>query len=284
MALSPLDIKNKTFPIKMRGYNSEEVDDFIDQVITDYEDVLTQRRELEKALKHADEKLTYFNELKDALNQSIIVAQDTADKVKESAIRESDLLLSTANAEAKDIVAKANITSEQIIKEANRQARDTMTASTENASRISTKSDELKKHTREYHRSLTLLLESQLEIVKSKDWKDLLSTKYIADDEVNSVEEVSDIELPKSEELAALIGKVYEPEITEVEAEEDYYDDYYEYYEDDEEEVVVEEVAVVEPVVEAVVMPTPEVEEEAIADLATDTEQPATERKRRKRN
>ena len=39
-------------------------------------------RELEKSLKHAEEKLEYFNELKDALNQSIIVAQDTADKVK----------------------------------------------------------------------------------------------------------------------------------------------------------------------------------------------------------
>lgn len=274
MALSPLDIKNKTFPIKMRGYNSEEVDDFIDQVITDYEDILTERRELEKALKHAEEKLTYFNELKDALNQSIIVAQDTADKVKESAIRESDLLLSTANSEAKEIVAKANITSEQIIKEANRQARETMSMASENASRISTKSDELKKQTREYHRSLTLLLESQLQIVKSQDWKDLLSTNFKSEEtdyEMESLTETDERELPKSAELADLIGKVYEPEVSEADDEDEFYDDYYEYYEDE------EEVTVVEPVVEAIVTPTPEVEEDV-------TEQTTSERKRRKRN
>ena len=68
----------------MRGYNQDDVDDFLDQVTRDYEDAC-KNRELEKSLKHAEEKLQYFNELKDALNQSIIVAQDTADKVKSSA-------------------------------------------------------------------------------------------------------------------------------------------------------------------------------------------------------
>ena len=82
MALTPLDINNKTFAVKMRGYNQDEVDDFLDIVGRDYEELLQKNREMEKALKHAEEKLEYFNELKDALNQSIIVAQDTADKVK----------------------------------------------------------------------------------------------------------------------------------------------------------------------------------------------------------
>ena len=77
MALTPLDIKNKSFANKMRGYNPDEVDEFLDQVIEDYEEAIRKNRELEKSLKHAEEKLTYFNELKDALNQSIIVARKT---------------------------------------------------------------------------------------------------------------------------------------------------------------------------------------------------------------
>ena len=32
MALTPLDIQNKTFPTKMRGYNQDEVDDFLDPI------------------------------------------------------------------------------------------------------------------------------------------------------------------------------------------------------------------------------------------------------------
>ena len=53
-------------------------------IVRDYEEAVQRNRELEKSLKHAEEKLEYFNELKDALNQSIIVAQDTADKVKQA--------------------------------------------------------------------------------------------------------------------------------------------------------------------------------------------------------
>ena len=63
MALTPLDIQNKDFSTKMRGYNQDDVDDFLDQVTRDYEDALQKNRELEKSLKHAEEKLQCFNEL-----------------------------------------------------------------------------------------------------------------------------------------------------------------------------------------------------------------------------
>lgn len=241
MALSPLDIKNKTFPVKMRGYNPEEVDDFIDQVITDYEDSLTDRRELEKALKHSEEKLAYFNELKDALNQSIIVAQDTADKVKESAVRESDLLVTTAEANAKEIVAQANAQAEQKIKEASRQAKEIMNIAAEKASVMSEKSDDLRKHTREFHRSLTLMLESQVEIVKSKDWQDLLNPKFSSEDlELETLADFSEVEeAAKFEEAIAPA-----PVLKEVEEDlEDDGDDEYEYYYEDDEEETTEEVA-----------------------------------------
>ena len=64
-------------------------------------------RELEKSLKHAEEKLQYFNELKDALNQSIIVAQDTADKVKSSANKESEMIITSADNQAKETLVEA---------------------------------------------------------------------------------------------------------------------------------------------------------------------------------
>ena len=214
MALSPLDIKNKSFPYKMRGYNPEEVDDFIEQVITDYEDVLADRRGLEKALKHAEEKLAYFNELKDALNQSIIVAQDTADKVKDSAVKESNLLVTTATSDAKAIVEKANLEAQQKINEANRQAKEIMMMATDKSNTITSKSGELKKYTREFHRSLTLLLESQLEIVKSKDWHDLLSARYTSSEELDKHMTVS-APVPSLEELSALVDKVTEIEQSE---------------------------------------------------------------------
>jgi cell division initiation protein len=55
MALTPLDIQNKSFAVKMRGYEKNEVDDFLEIVVRDYEDVTQRNRELEKALRHAEE-------------------------------------------------------------------------------------------------------------------------------------------------------------------------------------------------------------------------------------
>ena len=75
-------------------------------------------RELEKSLKHAEEKLQYFNELKDALNQSIIVAQDTADKVKSSANKESEMIITSADNQAKETLVEAERKSNAMIADA----------------------------------------------------------------------------------------------------------------------------------------------------------------------
>ena len=40
----------------MRGYNQDEVDDFLDLVVRDYEEITQRNRELEKAVKHSEEK------------------------------------------------------------------------------------------------------------------------------------------------------------------------------------------------------------------------------------
>lgn len=175
MTLSPLDIKNKAFSNKMRGYNTDEVDDFLDQIIVDFEATLRDRKELEKSLKNANEKLTYFNELKDALNQSIVVAQDTADKLKESAEKESEVTLTSANADAETILRTAKEEAEMMVTEANRHANEIVDAATLRANTLASETDDLKSKTKEFHRSIALILESQLEVVKSKDWDNLLS-------------------------------------------------------------------------------------------------------------
>ena len=56
MALTPLDIQNKTFPTKCGDINQDEVDDFLDLVVRDYEELTQRNRELEKAVKHSEEK------------------------------------------------------------------------------------------------------------------------------------------------------------------------------------------------------------------------------------
>ncbi|HFL0420760.1 DivIVA domain-containing protein [Enterococcus faecium] len=183
MALTPLDIQNKTFPTKMRGYNQDEVDDFLDLVVRDYEELTQRNRELEKAVKHSEEKLEYFNELKDALNQSIIVAQDTADKVKTSASKESEVIVTSAQNKADELVANAEKRAHQLTTDAEEKARKILTDAAEKARQLATETEDLKKKTRVFHQRISLMLESQLEQVKSPEWDEILQpfSSYVTD-------------------------------------------------------------------------------------------------------
>ena len=183
MALTPLDIQNKTFPTKMRGYNQDEVDDFLDLVVRDYEELTQRNRELEKAVKHSEEKLEYFNELKDALNQSIIVAQDTADKVKTSASKESEVIVTSAQNKADELVANAEKRAHPLTTDAEEKARKILTDATEKARQLATETEDLKKKTRVFHQRISLMLESQLEQVKSPEWDEILQpfSSYVTD-------------------------------------------------------------------------------------------------------
>ncbi|MGL4697228.1 DivIVA domain-containing protein [Enterococcus larvae] len=200
MALTPLDIQNKVFSTKMRGYNQDEVDDFLDQVTKDYEDSLQKVRELEKSLKHAEEKLQYFNELKDALNQSIIVAQDTADKVKSSATKESEVIVTSAENTANEMVSNAERRSNALITAAEDKATEILTEATDRARQLAAETDDLKKKTRVFHQRLNLMLETQLEQVKSEEWNDLLKpfSSYVSDSHT-VIQEVLSKELTSDE-------------------------------------------------------------------------------------
>ena len=183
MALTPLDIQNKDFSTKMRGYNQDDVDDFLDQVTRDYEDALQKNRELEKSLKHAEEKLQYFNELKDALNQSIIVAQDTADKVKSSANKESEMIITSADNQAKETLVEAERKSNAMIADAEAKSTQIIAEAIERARQLAGETEDLKKKTRVFHQRLSLMLETQLEQVKSEEWEEILKpfSSYVGD-------------------------------------------------------------------------------------------------------
>ncbi len=183
MALTPLDIQNKDFSTKMRGYNQDDVDDFLDQVTRDYEDALQKNRELEKSLKHAEEKLQYFNELKDALNQSIIVAQDTADKVKSSANKESEMIITSADNQAKETLVEAERKSNAMIADAEAKSTQILAEAIERTRQLAGETEDLKKKTRVFHQRLSLMLETQLEQVKSEEWEEILKpfSSYVGD-------------------------------------------------------------------------------------------------------
>ena len=77
MALTPLDIHNKEFPTKIRGYDQDEVNEFLDQNIRDYELLIRENKELTNNLDLVNKKLVNYEEMQDSLNKSILVSPDS---------------------------------------------------------------------------------------------------------------------------------------------------------------------------------------------------------------
>ena len=165
MGLTIDQINKQDFSTKMRGYNQDEVKAFIQEVSQTVQELTEKNNALQETVKADEEKLKYFTELKDSLNKSILVAQEAADKVKTNAKREADIMIREAQKQATDIVSEANEKSNQVIE-----------TSEEDTRKLTTETNDLKKQTRIFRQRLQVMLESQLEVVKSDEWDKLLAT------------------------------------------------------------------------------------------------------------
>ena len=60
MSITPQDIVDKVFSTKFRGYDKEEVDEFLDKIYIDYEELVRCKDETERYIKKLEELLSYY--------------------------------------------------------------------------------------------------------------------------------------------------------------------------------------------------------------------------------
>lgn len=151
MPLTPLDIHNKEFARRIRGYDEDEVNEFLDQVIKDYESVIRENKELQNQLFAIQERLDHFTNIEDTLSKTIIVAQEAADEVKNNAKKEAQLIIKESEKNA-----------DRIINEALSKSRS-----------IAMEVEELKKQASIYRTRFRTLVEAQLELLSQDGWDQL---------------------------------------------------------------------------------------------------------------
>ncbi len=117
MGLMPIDVQNKEFARSFRGYNAEEVDEFLDKVAKDYEQAMKDKLNLEENIQELQEKLEQYQKLENTLHNAIIVAQETAEDVKRNANKEAELIRKEADKEAQRTVEEAHYKASRILSE-----------------------------------------------------------------------------------------------------------------------------------------------------------------------
>jgi len=151
MPLTPLDIHNKEFGRRLRGYDEDEVNEFLDQVIKDYEVLIRENKELQNHIAMLEEKLNHFSNIEETLSKTIIVAQEAADEVKNNSKKEAQL----------------------IIKEAEKNADRIINESLTKSRKVALEVEELKKQAVIYRARFRTLLEAQLEMLNQDSWDSL---------------------------------------------------------------------------------------------------------------
>ena len=145
---TPLDIENKKFSKQMmNGYSVEEVDDFLDELTVDYEKIYKQSTESNTKIESLMQELEKYKNIESTLQNTLIMAQSTADEIKKVAKQEAD----------------------QIIREAQGKAKEA-TMEIEKDIAIKTKElDDLQKQFDVYKAKMESLLISQLELLKDSN-------------------------------------------------------------------------------------------------------------------
>lgn len=99
--LTPLDIQKKEFHRRLRGYSEAEVDEFLDQVLEDYELLYRQNASLKDEVERLRAEVERFTGLEETLKNTLVLAQKAADETRNNAQKEAELILKEAEARAR---------------------------------------------------------------------------------------------------------------------------------------------------------------------------------------
>lgn len=143
--ITPLDIENKKFSKQMmNGYSVDEVDDFLDELTLDYEKTYKQSSELKSRVDELERSLLHYKKIEDTLQNTLVMAQTTAEDIKDVAKKQAD----------------------QIIQEAEGNARKTVDELGQEILVRKKELEDLKKQFEVYKAKMESLLISQLELIK----------------------------------------------------------------------------------------------------------------------
>ena len=143
--LTPLDIENKTFNKQiMSGYNVDEVQNFMNELLRDYEKLYKENIEYKDKIDMLNKGIQHYKSIEDTLQNALVVAQGTAESVKQN-----------AKAEADNIIKEAELNALKSVDDINKQVVE---------KRLQL--DETKKQFDVYKAKMEALLISQLEILK----------------------------------------------------------------------------------------------------------------------
>jgi cell division initiation protein len=107
MRITPLDIQQKQFPMKFRGFEVDEVYSFLELVREEMEELLRENASLKEQLSRVDSQLQEYNNMSVTLRETLMTTQQIVEDYKTNSRKEADLIIREAESKADDIIKGA---------------------------------------------------------------------------------------------------------------------------------------------------------------------------------
>lgn len=104
--LTPMQIQNHEFKKGFRGYNEEDVQDFMRQIADDYQVLFRDNREMKETIEQLRKQVEECKQREDTAIRTLMVAQETAESVKEVARKEAEVIVREAQQQKRNMIAQ----------------------------------------------------------------------------------------------------------------------------------------------------------------------------------
>jgi cell division initiation protein len=114
MAIRPVDIRRKEFKNGFRGYDANQVDDFLDEVADEFERTFAENQRMSEEITTLQERLQQFEELESSIREALVHAQQTARDLRRNAGKEAELIVREAKEQSHRILADSSSRIERV--------------------------------------------------------------------------------------------------------------------------------------------------------------------------
>jgi cell division initiation protein len=172
--LSPVYLREGVeFSVKLRGYDLEQVDDFLDRLADGIESLQQQLRQTTERAVRAEQLAADNAETEQALRRTLVVAQRTADEVIAEAEADGERRREEAEATARSIIVAAEAEAARLASEAQRTLRDDIAALERARDALQADVDALDRHVTEERERLRRLADGDLVVTPAPAPTDL---------------------------------------------------------------------------------------------------------------
>lgn len=118
--ISASDIRDRKFEKAAFGYKQEDIDDFLAELISEFEQIDAERDDLHSKIQILADKVREYRQDEDALKDALLGAQKQGHQVIAEAQEKADAIIAQAETKAKELIDEATVQHEAAM-EKNRQ-------------------------------------------------------------------------------------------------------------------------------------------------------------------